>query len=113
MAFKEILRARAKKAQSTKAIGKINPYDVIIKPVFTGKVHQQMEQMDKYAFQVHPEANKNDIKYALKTVYNVDAKQINIIKVKTKGRAHRKLVRRPYTKALVSLQSWQKIELVK
>lgn len=113
MVFKDILRQRAKKLVDIKALKKYSPYEIIIKPLFTEKTHDKMESMNKYTFKVHSECNKNDVRQAIKTIYNADVQDINMINVHNKGRNNRKLVRRAYKKAVITLKKWEKIELVK
>lgn len=112
MVFKDILRQRANKQQSAKVVWKINLYDVIIRPILTEKTYKQMQDENKYSFQVHDKANKNDVKLSIKAVFGVDPEKVNIINVTFKWRSVRKLVRRAYKKAVITLRDWDKIELV-
>lgn len=111
MTFKEKLQARAIKNTSTKAIKKFSPYEVIISPLVTEKTHKQQADYNKYSFKVHSEANKNDVKDALQYIYKVNPEKINIINVVFKGRTQKKLVRRAYKKAVVTLDKKEKIEI--
>jgi ribosomal protein L23 len=52
---------------------------------------------------VHADANKNDIKHAVLTIYGVIPESVNLLWVKEKGRANRKLVRKSYKKAIVTV----------
>ena len=103
MTFKDILRQRAKKAQSPKALGKLHPYQILGKPLITEKAYKQVEKANIYWFKVHKEANKIDVKHAIEYAYQVTPKSIRIINVPYKGRMNRKLVRRAYKKAVVTL----------
>jgi ribosomal protein L23 len=70
----------------------------------TEKSYKQVEADKKYHFKVHKDANKNDVKLALSKLYSVTPLSINLVAVPYKGRANRKLVRRAYKKAIVTLQ---------
>jgi ribosomal protein L23 len=82
-------------------------------PVFTEKTMNDMEKLNKYFFKVHWDCNKNDVKSSIKTIYNVEPKSVNFVSVVYKWRSNRKLVRKSYKKAIVTLKSWDKIELTK
>ncbi len=112
MTFRQILQARAKKNISTKILKKISPYEVILAPMFTEKTHKQQESQNKYTFKIHKDANKNDVKQALLYLYNVQPEHVNIVNVTYKWRNNRKLVRRSYKKAIVTLNKKDKIEIV-
>lgn len=111
MTFKQKLQARAKKNASAKAIQKFSPYEIIISPMVTEKTHKQQADYNKYSFKVHKDANKNDVKEALTYIYKVNPEKINIINVVFKGRTQRKLVRKAYKKAVVTLSKKEKIEI--
>lgn len=111
MTFKNILQARAKKSTTAKVIKKLSPYGVILSPLVTEKTHKQQESDNKYSFKVHKDANKNDVKQAIEFLYKVHPEGINIVKVVYKGRNQRKLVRKAYKKAIVTLPKKEKIEL--
>jgi len=91
---------------------KVNPYQIIIKPLYTEKSVKQAEDLHKYCFKVHSDANKIDIKNAVEHIYNVDVWSVNVAVVPTKWRSVRALVRKWYKKAIVTLKNDQKIELV-
>ncbi len=111
MTFKEKLQARAIKNASAKVIKKLSPYEIIISPMVTEKTHKQQADYNKYSFRVHKDANKNDVKEALIYMYRVTPEKINIINVVFKGRSQKKLVRRAYKKAVVTLSKKEKIEI--
>lgn len=109
--YKLKLAQRAIKNNSVKVLNKINVYDVLITPILTEKAYKMSSDINKYVFKVHKDANKNDIKQALKTVFNVVPVNVNIVNVNYKWRSHRKLVRKAYKKAIISLKKWDKIEI--
>jgi len=110
MTYKQILQARAKKNSSPRVINKVSAYGVILGPVMTEKSHKAQESWNKYTFKVHKDANKNDVKLAIKYIYNVDVVKINIVNSKYKRRQQRGLVRRAFKKAVVTLGKKDKIE---
>ena len=112
MTFKDKLRKRAIKEQAVKILWKLNPYQIMIKPLFTEKAHNQVGDLNKYVFKVDLRANKNDVKLAIKLIYWIDAKSINMVSVPYKGRHNRKIVRRAFKKAIITLSKWEKIEFV-
>lgn len=111
MTFKQILQARAKKNTTGKVIQKVSPYGVILSPIVTEKTHKLQESENKYSFKVHKDANKTDIKQAIEFLYKVTPEGINMVNVVYKGRNQRKLVRKAYKKAIVTLWKKDKIEL--
>ncbi len=113
MTFRKKLQRRAVKNTEVKAMKKFTPYDVIVAPVMTEKSYKQWDSSNKYFFRVHLEANKNDVKEAIKYIYNVTPLKVNIINVVFKGRSQRKLVRRAYKKAIVTLAEKDKIDILK
>lgn len=111
MSYTQILRQRAKKAASTKVLWKLTPYQIIGTPLITEKAYKQVEDINTYSFRVHKDANKNDIKLSLESIYGVSPEAIRLINVPHKGRARRAVVRRAYKKAIVRLKTGDKIEL--
>lgn len=111
MTFKDILIKRAKKITSTKTIKKFSPYDVVLAPMITEKTYKQQESVNKYFFKVNKDANKNDVKEAIIYLYKVTPLKINIVNVAFKWRNQRKLVRKSYKKAVITLNKKDKIEI--
>ncbi len=111
MTFKQILRQRAKKSVQTKAINKVGPHQILIAPLFTEKSYKQQEAMNVYAFKVHQDANKNDVKKAVEAMYKIVPVSVNLVSVPFKGRERRSLVRRAYKKAIIRLDKKDKIEV--
>ena len=89
----------------------MNPHDVVLRPVLSEKAVMEIEN-GKYAFFVHPDANRSQIKDAVERVFDVDVIKINVQtvagKVKRMGRfAGRRAERK---KAIVTLAAGQKIQ---
>ena len=120
MSFIDTLQRRSVKSQETKALKQVSVYDIIQEPIITEKTYKQVptewtNEKDKnyvYCFKVASNANKNDIKVAIHTIYKVDIASVRTLRVVQKGRSQRKLVRRSYKKAMVTLTKWQKIDLI-
>lgn len=112
MTFKEKLRKRSTSWQSNKALEKFSPYDILIKPIFTEKSYKQTSELNKYFFRVHKDSNKTDVKDAIKYIYWVTPKIVNIVNVPYKGRSRRSLVRRSYKKAVITLNENDKLDLL-
>lgn len=110
MTFRQILQRRARKNNSVKALVKFSPYDIILAPVLTEKTYKQQEVANKYVFKVHNDANKNDIDAAIQYLYKVTPVKINVVNTAFKGRERRKVVRRAFKKAIITLGKDQKIE---
>ena len=49
----------------------MNVYDIIKKPVVTEKTELLRKEYNKYTFEVHPKANKIEIKKAIETIFSV------------------------------------------
>ena len=89
----------------------MNPHDVIFSPVLSEKAVGEIA-LGKYAFYVHPHANRTQIKEAIETVFTVDVTKINLLNVEGKlKRQGRYEGRRPERKkAIVTLKPGQRIE---
>jgi len=87
--------------------------DVIIKPLITEKSTHQQQTRNSYAFQVHAEANKHQIKDAIEKQYNV--KVMDVRTMNRKGKPRRTRVKMATTsdwkKAVVVLDENSRIEL--
>lgn len=81
---------------------------VLVAPVVTEKSSQTT---GKYAFRVHPEATKAEIKSAVNQFYGVEVTSVNIIPIKAKTRmvGRGRIVNKRSTgkKAIVTLKSGQ------
>ena len=90
----------------------IDLHNVLIRPIITEK---SMSGSDSgtYTFEVHPQANKNQIKKAAQLFLNVDPININTSKVTGKDRRYGKTQGRTksWKKAIITIKPGQKIEL--
>ncbi len=66
-------------------------YDVIQKPIVTSKASELARKFNQYTLQVHPDANKPLIAEALKKLFNVLVKDINIIVRQGKNRTFKRI----------------------
>ena len=86
---------------------------IIIKPAITEKGTHLISK-SKYVFHVQQNANKAEIKKAIKKIYKVDALKINIIFYKGKkkriGRTRNFTQLPNYKKAIITIKKDQKIE---
>ncbi len=66
-----------------------SPYDIILKPVMTEKSYDALADK-RYAFLVHPDANKTEVKQAVEAAFGVKVEKVNIMnkqgKLKRQGR---------------------------
>jgi len=89
----------------------VTPHDVILAPVLSEKAVTGIEG-GKYAFFVHPSANRSQIKDAIEKVFDVEVVKINLVKVRGKlkrmGRTAGRTAARK--KAIVTLQAGQRIQ---
>lgn len=112
MTFKEILKSRGRKLTKVAALQKFTPEQIVIAPIMTEKAYKMASEDNKYFFKVHGDANKNDVRKAIATLYGVMPLSVNTVITAHKGRSHRKTVRSPYKKAIVTLKKWDTIDLV-
>lgn len=90
---------------------------VIKKPVITEKA-MSLATLRQYVFEVHPNANKIQIREAVEKMFEVDVVSIRTVRIKGKNKARmtRKGMMRGSTslkkKAYVTLKEGQSIELV-
>ncbi|MGC9356716.1 MAG: 50S ribosomal protein L23 [Anaerolineae bacterium] len=88
-------------------------YDIIIRPIVTEK-SESLKWQGKYTFEVHPGANKTEIKRAVERIYEVDVESVNTMIMPAKistMRGRRVSVRRPaWKKAVVTVALGQRIE---
>ena len=65
-----------------------NAHDIILRPVLTEKTYQDMSEK-RYAFIVHPDANRTAVKQAIEEIFNVEVAKVNIVntlgKIKRQG----------------------------
>jgi large subunit ribosomal protein L23 len=74
-----------------------------------------LNEVGKYVFIVRPSATKNEVKKAVKELYQVDAVNVNIVNTRSKVKTFRgkKSEKSGKKKAIVTLKEGQKIDLVR
>ena len=91
--------------------------DVLLRPLITEKVNNQMEKNGRYTFEVDRRANKLEIKKAVEEFYGVKVTDVNTIVVpgKSKSRFTKagfiQGVKGAYKKAVVTLSEGDSIDL--
>ena len=96
--------------------------DIIIKPLLTEKSNSLIERFRKYAFQVLPSANKNEIKKTIENKFNVKVLKVATMNYNGKNktmsvRSGGKVIRTNgnrsnWKKAIVTLEKDNSIDLV-
>jgi len=86
-------------------------YEVLRRPVITEK-NTILQAQGKYAFEVTGKANKHQIKQAVEKAFNVKVTAVNVMAVhgKTRRMGRRQVLMPSWKKAVVTLQSGDKIE---
>ena len=92
---------------------KLHLYEVIQDPVVTEKITKQAELYSKYAFRVHPSANKKQVRSAVEKIFNVHVTKINVLTNLGKWRRIRHQPGRTsdWKKAIVTLKKGEKIDI--
>lgn len=86
--------------------------DVILAPIVSEKTYAQTDD-NKYAFRVHPDANKTEIRQAIEEIFDVRVTAVNVLnaKPKPKRRGVYRGHRAGYRKAVVRLAPGHSITL--
>ncbi len=86
-------------------------HEVILAPVLSEKAVTAIET-GKYAFYVHPKANRTQVKDAVELVFGVSVEKINMLKVRGKIRRQGRVSGRTPArlKAIVTLRAGQRIQ---
>jgi len=90
----------------------LHPNQVLLAPVVSEKSYELIE-MRKYAFRIHPDAHKTQVRQAVEELFNVRVQGVNIVKVQPKPK-RRGFVRgqKPgWKKAIVQLREGESIEI--
>ncbi len=91
----------------------LHPTQVIVRPLITEKAARLAEE-NKYVFQVHPDADKTQIRQAVEKVFGVKVIKVNVVNLQRKSRRTRSghvLYGQRWKKAIVTLAEGHKIEL--
>jgi len=87
----------------------MNPYEIIVRPIDTEKTRFQASELGKYAFEVHPGANKIEIKKAVEAIFEVKVDKVHtmIVPAKLGWRSYKA----PWKKALVTVAEGERIDV--
>jgi large subunit ribosomal protein L23 len=90
----------------------LHPNQVLLAPVVSEKSYELIEQR-KYAFRVHPDAHKTQIRQAVEELFEVHVQAVNVIKVqpKPKRRGLDRGKKPGWKKAIVQLREGDTIEI--
>ncbi len=89
-----------------------NIYDKILSPVVTEK-STNMSEFNKVTFKVPLSSNKNSLKKSIEKLFKVNVIKVNIVNKKTRIKVSRgkKIKKKGYKKAIVTLKKGQNIDL--
>jgi large subunit ribosomal protein L23 len=88
-----------------------DPRDVIVAPVVSEKSYAELEN-NWYTFEVHPDANKTQIKIAIQQIFNVRVLSVNTLNREGKRRRTRFGIgkRKDVKRAMVKLADGDRID---
>jgi large subunit ribosomal protein L23 len=89
-------------------------YDVLRRPLVSEKSTMLSDELNKYVFEVAPEANKQQIKEAIEVIFDKKVKHVNtlIAPAKRGVRGRRTYIRNSqFKKAVVTLAEGETLEL--
>ena len=91
---------------------KFNIYDKILSPVVTEK-STNMSEFNKVTFKVPLSSNKNSLKKSIEKLFKVNVTKVNIVNKKTRIKVSRgkKIKKKGYKKAIVTLKKGKNIDL--
>ena len=91
----------------------MDPHQIIIRPVISEKSYNLIESEGQYTFQVDRRANKNQIKHAVESAFDVRVYKVNTLNVKSKPKRQGLTRGRTATwkKAVVRLAEGERIDL--
>ena len=91
---------------------KFNIYDKILSPVVTEK-STNMSEFNKVTFKVPLSSNKKSLKKSIEKLFKVNVTKVNIVNKKTRIKVSRgkKIKKKGYKKAIVTLKKGQSIDL--
>jgi large subunit ribosomal protein L23 len=90
----------------------LHPNEVLLAPVVTEKAYGGVEA-GKYAFRVHQDAHKTQVRQAVEELFDVKVDRVNIsmVRPKPKRRGVHRGTRPGWKKAIVQLRQGDTIEL--
>lgn len=79
---------------------RLEPYQVILRPLITEKNVHKAERLVQYSFEINPRATKDDVRRAVETLFDV-----KVSKVRTQARRGK---HRRYRFRMGELKNWKK-----
>jgi large subunit ribosomal protein L23 len=95
-------------------MSQLHLYDIIRRPVVTEKSQTQSDEHNVYVFEVDGRANKDQVKEAVETIFDVNVLRVRtaVMPAKVGRRMRREYIRRSeWKKAYVTVQPGQNIDL--
>ena len=91
---------------------KFNIYDKILSPIVTEK-STNMSEFNKVTFKVPLSSNKKSLKKSIERLFKVNVTKVNIVNKKAKIKVSRgkKIKKKGYKKAIITLKKGQSIDL--
>ncbi|MDR3717263.1 MAG: 50S ribosomal protein L23 [Bryobacteraceae bacterium] len=88
----------------------MNRYSVIVRPIVTEKGVEKKESERTLCFEVHPEANKTEIKQAVEALFKVKVEDVRTLTFegKLRRRGRYSAYKSDWKKAFVKLKAGQK-----
>jgi len=90
----------------------LHPNEVLLAPVVSEKSYNLIDQR-KYAFKIHPDAHRTQVRQAVEQLFDVHVERVNILKVqaKPKRRGLIKGTRPGWKKAIVQVREGEAIPI--
>ena len=91
---------------------RLEPYQVILRPLVTEKGMHRSTRNNQYAFEVHLQATKDDVKRAVEELFNVTVDKVRTQNRRGKPRKHRfkQGQTKAWKKAVVTLDKEHRID---
>ncbi len=91
---------------------KFNIYDKILSPIVTEK-STNMSEFNKVTFKVPLSSNKKSLKKSIERLFKVNVTKVNIVNKKARIKVSRgkKIKKKGYKKAIITLKKGQSIDL--
>jgi large subunit ribosomal protein L23 len=90
----------------------LHPNEVLLAPVVSEKSYNLIDER-KYAFKIHPDAHRTQVRQAVEELFDVHVERVNILKVqaKPKRRGLIKGTRPGWKKAIVQIREGETIPI--
>jgi len=90
----------------------LHPNEVLLAPVVSEKSYSLIDER-KYAFKIHPDAHRTQVRQAVEQLFDVHVERVNILKVqpKPKRRGLIKGTRPGWKKAIVQVREGETIPI--